>query len=126
MASHRKPHLPDTIPREGYLREALILHFIPISRTSWKNGIRDGRFPKPIKMGRCNLWRAQDIHAVIAAIEGKSAMKDGQQRPGLGTPGAGNAFGMGNSNVKYNPACRVCETPAAKTTRCTVQQGSGR
>src|ERR687891_109080 len=70
MASqHRKPTLSDTIPREGYVRMPLILHFLPISRTAWLNGVRDGRYPKPRKVGRCNLWRAQDIHAVIAAKE---------------------------------------------------------
>lgn len=47
MASqHRKPTLSDTIPREGYVRMPLILHFLPISRTAWLNGVRDGRYPK--------------------------------------------------------------------------------
>lgn len=70
---HRKLTLPDTIPREGYVRLPLILHFLPISRTAWMNGVRDGRYPKPIKLGRCNLWRAQDIHTVIAAIESEGS-----------------------------------------------------
>jgi prophage regulatory protein len=67
----RKATLPDRIPHEGYVRLPLILHFLPISRTAWMNGVRSGRYPSPVKLGRCNLWRAQDIHAVIAAIEGK-------------------------------------------------------
>jgi prophage regulatory protein len=69
----RKPVLPDVLPKEGFIREALILHFIPISRTAWKNGVRTGLYPQPIKLGRRNLWKARDIHAVIAAIESEGS-----------------------------------------------------
>jgi prophage regulatory protein len=66
-----KQPILETLPREGYVRMPVILRFLPISRTAWLNGVRDGRFPKPIKFGRCSLWRAQDIRAVIARIDGE-------------------------------------------------------
>jgi len=35
---------------------------IPISRSSWLEGVRKGRFPKPIKLGpRTTCWRYSDI-----------------------------------------------------------------
>jgi prophage regulatory protein len=42
---------------------------IPISRTKWYSGIRQGMFPKPIKLGgRVSVWRASDIRALIEKI----------------------------------------------------------
>ena len=39
---------------------------IPISRTQWWKGIRDGIYPKPIKLSaRCAVWRVEDIRAII-------------------------------------------------------------
>ncbi len=35
---------------------------IPISRSVWYKGVREGRFPAPIKFGeRTSLWRESDI-----------------------------------------------------------------
>ncbi len=40
---------------------------IPTSRTSWYEGIKDGRFPKPIKLagGKSSFWIADEVYAVI-------------------------------------------------------------
>ena len=38
---------------------------LPISRHAWYSGIKDGRFPKPIKLGSGNYWRAGDIRRLI-------------------------------------------------------------
>jgi len=39
---------------------------IPVSASSWWAGVRDGRFPKPIKLGpRTTVWRGSDIDALI-------------------------------------------------------------
>lgn len=38
---------------------------IPVSRATWYQGIKDGRFPKPIKLGeRIPVWRVEDIRAL--------------------------------------------------------------
>jgi prophage regulatory protein len=43
---------------------------IPVSRSAWWNGVRTGRFPKPVKLGpRTTAWRAQDILALIERVE---------------------------------------------------------
>lgn len=39
---------------------------IPISRTSFLNGVKSGKFPKPVKLGtRTTAWRKSDIYALI-------------------------------------------------------------
>ena len=39
---------------------------IPVSRSTWWAGVKDGRFPKPLKLGpRTTVWRIEDIRALI-------------------------------------------------------------
>ncbi len=39
---------------------------IPVSKSTWWAGIKDGRFPKPVKLGRrISVWRAEDIEHLI-------------------------------------------------------------
>lgn len=39
---------------------------IPVGRTSWLNGVKSGKYPKPIKLGeRTTAWRVEDIIALI-------------------------------------------------------------
>ncbi len=45
---------------------------IPVSKSTWWAGIRDGRFPKPMKLGaRISVWRAEDILALTQSEETK-------------------------------------------------------
>jgi len=54
------------IPEIGFLRLPDVLEVIPIGKTSWWNGVKTGRFPKPIKLSpRCTAWRAEDIRELI-------------------------------------------------------------
>ncbi len=59
------PQLPPT----GLVRLSGILapHGpIPVSKSSWWAGVRDGRYPKPVKLGpRITAWRVEDICALI-------------------------------------------------------------
>ena len=39
---------------------------IPVSKSTWWAGVKDGRFPKPIKLGpRITVWRAADIQRLV-------------------------------------------------------------
>ncbi len=41
---------------------------IPVSKSTWWQGIKDGRFPKPTKLGpRITVWRFEDIKALVEA-----------------------------------------------------------
>ena len=74
-----------SLPSTGYVRLPVVLHHIPISKSTWWDGIQKGRFPKPIKLSeRCTAWRAEDIHALIVSLGaavtpnslGRYAMRD--------------------------------------------------
>ena len=53
----------------GFLRLPQILEIIPVSKSTWWQGCKDGRFPKPVKLGpKTTVWRAEDIAALIERI----------------------------------------------------------
>ena len=61
-----------TLPDEGFLRLAQIIGskgtipIIPVSRSTWWSGVKEGRFPKPVKLGkRTTAWRVADIRTLI-------------------------------------------------------------
>jgi predicted DNA-binding transcriptional regulator AlpA len=42
---------------------------IPVSRTTWRNGIKAGIYPAPVKLGaRSIAWRAADIAELVAKL----------------------------------------------------------
>ena len=61
------------IPETGFLRLSQIIGdtkntaIFPVKKTTWWMGVRDGRFPQPVKLGpRITAWRAEDIRALVA------------------------------------------------------------
>ncbi len=43
---------------------------IPVSRTFWFEGVRAGRFPRPVYIAsKMPLWRADEIAALMATFE---------------------------------------------------------
>lgn len=58
------------LPETGFLRIRDIIRPhgpIPVSRSTWWQGVKDGRFPKPTKLGeRITVWRVEDIRTLIA------------------------------------------------------------
>lgn len=53
----------------GFLRLPQILEIIPVSKSAWWQGCKDGRFPKPVKLGpKTTAWKAEDIAALIERI----------------------------------------------------------
>lgn len=62
MQTQSRPVLPDA----GFLRLPQVLTLIPISRSSWWDGIKKGKYPQGIKLGtRTTVWRAEDIRSLI-------------------------------------------------------------
>ena len=46
---------------------------IPIGRTTFLNGVKSGKYPKPVKLGeRTIAWRRSDIIALIGQLGGAS------------------------------------------------------
>ena len=51
------------------LRINQVLALVPVGRSSWWEGCRTGRYPKPVKLGpRTTAWRAEDIAAFIESL----------------------------------------------------------
>jgi predicted DNA-binding transcriptional regulator AlpA len=64
------------LPQIGYLRLSqiigskrtisLISPLIPVSKSTWWEGVKNGRFPKPVKLGpRITVWRVEDIRILL-------------------------------------------------------------
>lgn len=60
---------PDKLPDTGFLRLAQVLELIPVSKTTWWDGVKEKRFPQPVKIGpRTTVWRVEDIRAFITYL----------------------------------------------------------
>ena len=61
-----------SLPEAGFVRLASILAPggpIPVCKSSWWQGIKEGRFPKPVKLGpKTTAWRVEDIRALLARL----------------------------------------------------------
>jgi prophage regulatory protein len=65
------------IPETGFIRgyqiwgskKRNIPAIIPVGRTTFLNGVKSGKFPKPIKLGeRTSAWRVEDIRELISTL----------------------------------------------------------
>ena len=58
-----------TFPETGFVRLSQILAPsgpIPVSKSTWWAGVKEGRFPPPQKLGpRTTVWHAEDIRALF-------------------------------------------------------------
>jgi predicted DNA-binding transcriptional regulator AlpA len=57
------------LPEIGFLRLSAILAPlgpIPVSKSTWWAGVKEGRYPQPVKLGRhITAWRVEDIRRLI-------------------------------------------------------------
>jgi predicted DNA-binding transcriptional regulator AlpA len=61
------------LPDAGFVRLPQILKVIPLGKTCWWEGVRAGRFPRPVKLsGRCTAWRAEDIRELVKKLSKQS------------------------------------------------------
>ncbi|MDR2187101.1 MAG: AlpA family phage regulatory protein [Azonexus sp.] len=67
------------LPQTGFLRLPQIIGdphkepasppLIPVSKSTWWQGVKSGRFPRPIKLSPgVTVWRVVDIHALIDGL----------------------------------------------------------
>ena len=64
--SAMKYAIPKGLPDNSFLRLPQVLSLIPVGKSTWWAGCKDGRFPKPVKLGqRTTAWRAGDIFALL-------------------------------------------------------------
>jgi predicted DNA-binding transcriptional regulator AlpA len=59
------------LPAEGFVRVPTITAVLGIGRSTWWAGVKDGRFPRPVRLGpRMTAWRVADVRKVLATIAG--------------------------------------------------------
>jgi predicted DNA-binding transcriptional regulator AlpA len=45
----------------------IIPDILPISKTSWWNGVKSGLYPQPVKLGpRTTAWRESDVMKIVS------------------------------------------------------------
>jgi predicted DNA-binding transcriptional regulator AlpA len=73
------------LPETGFLRVAQITGdpkanppvpaIIPVSRSTWWDGVKSGRFPKPVKLGpRMTAWCVEDIRELVVSFGKREAV----------------------------------------------------
>jgi prophage regulatory protein len=67
-----------TVPEVGFLRLKQIIGdkksnipaIIPVSRSTWWQGVKTGRYPRPVKLGpRITVWRVEVIRTFLGSQE---------------------------------------------------------
>ncbi len=62
---------------EHFLRLPQVLTIIPISKSAWWQGCKDGRYPKPIKLGpRTTVWRSEDIATLVRRLSSQNGTEN--------------------------------------------------
>ena len=58
-----------SLPQTGFVRLPAVLSVIPVSKSTWWDGVKTGRFPAAVKLGpRTTAWRTEDIQALIERL----------------------------------------------------------
>ncbi|OJV14038.1 MAG: transcriptional regulator [Alphaproteobacteria bacterium 33-17] len=53
----------------GFIRLPDVLKMYPVSKSTWWLGVKQGRFPKSVKLGpRTTAWKVEDIISLIENI----------------------------------------------------------
>ena len=69
----------NTLPETGLVRLPQIIGdpkanppvppIIPVSKSTWYEGIKKGKYPPPVKLGeRVSAWRVEDIRALLGQL----------------------------------------------------------
>lgn len=57
------------VTTDSFLRLPEVLAIIPVSRATWYDGIKTGRFPAQVKLGpRVAAWRRSDIDRLVETL----------------------------------------------------------
>ena len=64
----------NSLPSTGFVRLPQILAVLPISKSAWWQGIKDGKYPHGIKLGgRTTAWRVEDIKNLLKSLGGNQS-----------------------------------------------------
>ncbi|WP_157204607.1 helix-turn-helix transcriptional regulator [Methylomonas koyamae] len=74
--TNRKPrnkitYTPAPLPAEGFVRLPSIIAVLGISRNTFPNGVKAGKYPKgTLLTSRCRVWPVTDIRALLESLSG--------------------------------------------------------
>jgi len=58
------------LPEIGFVRLPVILKIFPVGKSTWWQGVKDGKYPKPVKISeRATAWRVEDIRSLIQSYD---------------------------------------------------------
>ena len=61
------------LPETGFIRLSNILKVIPVGKSTWWAGVKAGRFPQSVKLGKCTTaWRVEEIRNLISTLNKES------------------------------------------------------
>ncbi len=72
-----------SMPESGFMRLWQIIGdrkkgvapILPIGRTSFLNGVKDGTYPRPVKLGaRSVAWKVSEIRELLERLEGGAVL----------------------------------------------------
>lgn len=60
------------LPETGYVRMPVVLHHVPMGKSTIWAKIKTGEFPRPVKLSaRVTAWRAEEIREYINQFSAK-------------------------------------------------------
>ena len=60
----------DLLPEVGFIRINEVLKIFPIGKSTLWQRVKDGRFPKPVKLSeRTTAWKVEDIRDLIGKYQ---------------------------------------------------------
>jgi predicted DNA-binding transcriptional regulator AlpA len=58
------------LPQSGFVRQRLLLRFVPFSKSTLWRRVKAGDFPAPVRLSiGVTAWRAEEVHRWIAGKE---------------------------------------------------------
>lgn len=66
--SARRFENPLVLPETGFVRQRLLLRFVPFSKSTLWRRVKAGEFPAPVRLSAgITAWRAEEVRRWIAA-----------------------------------------------------------
>jgi len=77
VATKQPPKPAQPLPKTGFVRVDQIVgpgRPIPCARSTWWQGVKDGKFPQPVKLAEnITAWRVEDIRYLIGRLGSRAA-----------------------------------------------------
>jgi len=63
-----------SLPETGFLRLPQVLKIVPVGKSTWWAGVKDGRYPKGQKLSpRTTAWKVEDIRKLVKDLSSGGA-----------------------------------------------------